>query len=222
VRTRAFASGLTAPSPGHVQAELRDECAFRPPVEEEIARVFDEHGIVWKYEPHTFVLERNRDGARRPLEAQATGARRASAAGVARARTDARVVSEAAGTNGFGSAAAAAFHIDELSPGAMTVFSVHGELDLHEAPELEDRIATAVGRGARMIVVDLTDVTFIDSMALGVLLAAVKRLRPTGGRLRLVVPNTNIRRIFEISLLDQVFTLDSTRDEALAAGKTQR
>jgi anti-sigma B factor antagonist len=195
---------------------------FAHPVEEEIARVFDEHGIVWKYEPHTFV-ERNRDGARRPLEAQATGARRASAAGVARARTDTRVVSEAAGTNGFGSAAAAAFHIDdELSPGAMTVFSVHGELDLHEAPELEDRIATAIGRGARMIVVDLTDVKFIDSMALGVLLAAVKRLRPTGGRLRLVVPNTNIRRIFEISLLDQVFTLDSTRDEALAAGKTQR
>jgi anti-sigma B factor antagonist len=131
-------------------------------------------------------------------------------------------VSEAAGTNGFGSAAAA-FHIDdELRPGTTAVFSVHGELDLHEAPELQDRIATAIDRGARLIVVDLTEVTFIDSMALGVLLAAVNRLGPTGGRLRLVVPNASIRRIFEISLLDQVFTLDSTRDEALAADTTQR
>jgi hypothetical protein len=33
------------------------------PVEEEIARVFDEHGIVWQYGPHTFVLERSRDAS---------------------------------------------------------------------------------------------------------------------------------------------------------------
>jgi hypothetical protein len=36
---------------------------FAHPVEEEIARVFDEHGIAWQYEPHTFVLERNQDGS---------------------------------------------------------------------------------------------------------------------------------------------------------------
>ena len=114
------------------------------------------------------------------------------------------------------------FHIDdELQPGSTAVFSVHGELDLHEAPELQDRITTAIERGALLIVVDLTEVTFIDSMALGVLLAAVNRFRPSGGVLRLVVPNPNIRRIFEISLLDQVFTLDSTRDAALAAGTPQ-
>lgn len=35
---------------------------FAHPVEEEIARIFDEHEIVWEYEPHTFVLERNGDG----------------------------------------------------------------------------------------------------------------------------------------------------------------
>jgi hypothetical protein len=35
---------------------------FAHPVEEEIARIFDEHGIAWEYEPHTFVLERNGDG----------------------------------------------------------------------------------------------------------------------------------------------------------------
>lgn len=108
-----------------------------------------------------------------------------------------------------------AFRIDEgLQPGTATVLSVHGELDLHEAPELHDRIGAAIDRGARLIVVDLTDVTFIDSMALGVLLRAVNRLRPQGGSLRLVVPNPNLRRIFELSVLDRVFTLDATRDQA--------
>ena len=37
--------------------------AFAHPVEQELARVFDEHGIAWEYEPHTFVLERNPDGS---------------------------------------------------------------------------------------------------------------------------------------------------------------
>ena len=36
---------------------------FAHPVEEEIARIFDEHGIAWQYEPHTFVLEQNQDGS---------------------------------------------------------------------------------------------------------------------------------------------------------------
>jgi len=38
------------------------EVAFAHPVEREFARVFDEHGISWEYEPHTFVLERDADG----------------------------------------------------------------------------------------------------------------------------------------------------------------
>jgi hypothetical protein len=44
---------------------VRREIAIRfaHPVEREIARIFDEHGIEWEYEPHTFVLERSSDGA---------------------------------------------------------------------------------------------------------------------------------------------------------------
>jgi anti-sigma B factor antagonist len=105
---------------------------------------------------------------------------------------------------------------DERRDETAVVFSVHGELDLHEAPALQERIAAAIDRGAKLIVVDLTQVSFIDSMALGVLLGAVKELRLRDGNLRLVVPNPSLRRIFEISLLDRVFTLDSSLEEAFA------
>jgi hypothetical protein len=43
--------------------EEESGCSFVHPVERELARVFDEHGIEWEYEPHTFVLERNEDGS---------------------------------------------------------------------------------------------------------------------------------------------------------------
>lgn len=40
---------------------MRDE-DFAHPIERELARLYDEHGVAWEYEPHTFVLERDRDG----------------------------------------------------------------------------------------------------------------------------------------------------------------
>ncbi len=111
------------------------------------------------------------------------------------------------------------FRIEEERPAGNNVvlFALYGEVDLHVAPELRDSLALAIDGGADYVVLDLSRVTFIDSMALGVLLGALKRLRPRGGELRLVVPDNDLRRIFEITLLDQAFTLTRTRQEALAA-----
>jgi anti-anti-sigma regulatory factor len=50
-----------------------------------------------------------------------------------------------------------------------------------------------------------------------VLLGAVKRLRPSGGRVSIVTADPHIRRIFEITLLDRVFSLHADRGEARAA-----
>jgi anti-sigma B factor antagonist len=108
------------------------------------------------------------------------------------------------------------FHIENDRHHEGVVLSAYGELDLHIAPELQDRLDAAVENGASLVVLDLSRVTFIDSMALGVLLGVVNRLRQGGGNLRLVVPSPELRRIFEVSLLDRVFTLDGSREEACA------
>jgi anti-sigma B factor antagonist len=111
---------------------------------------------------------------------------------------------------------ASQFRIDqELSADGVLVLSIHGDADLHVAPELRDTLAREIEDGAAAVVLDLSGATFVDSMALGVLLGAMKRLRARGGRLRLVVPQTELRRIFEITLLDRVLALDTTRAEAL-------
>lgn len=110
------------------------------------------------------------------------------------------------------------FRVDEEYPSPRSVVLVlHGDADLHVAPELRDRLASAIDGGADTLVLDLSGTTFVDSMALGVLLGAMKRMRARQGELRLVVPRPELRRIFEITLLDRVFPLDTTREEALAA-----
>src|SRR5919201_2816082 len=97
------------------------------------------------------------------------------------------------------------------------VVAVRGEIDLFIAPELKSALADAIESGRTRIVVDLTDTTFLDSTALGVLIGAVKRLRSRDGRLTIVNVDPNIAKTFEITGLDQIFTIRPTRDEAVQA-----
>ena len=97
------------------------------------------------------------------------------------------------------------------------VVAVTGEIDLFTAPELKSTLADAQEAGHTRIVVDLTQTTFLDSTALGVLIGAVKRLRSQDGVLTIVNTDPNIAKTFEITGLDQIFTIRPTRDEAIEA-----
>jgi anti-sigma B factor antagonist len=115
------------------------------------------------------------------------------------------------------------FGVDVIDAGdGVAVVAVRGDADLHTAHELRSAIADAIDGGATTLVVDLAETTFIDSMTLGVLLGAVKRLRPLGGRVSVVCTDANIRRIFEITLLDRVFSLEDDREAALAEAGAPR
>jgi len=97
------------------------------------------------------------------------------------------------------------------------VISLAGEVDLYTAPEFKQQLLEVIGQGAKNVIVDLTDTTFIDSTTLGVLVGGIKRLRTNDGQLSLVCSDRNIAKIFEITGLDRVFTIHPTRDEATAA-----
>ena len=110
------------------------------------------------------------------------------------------------------------FEIFEESLGdARHVVGIRGEIDLFTAPELKQRLVEAIEAGARELIVDLTETTFLDSTALGVLIGAVKRLRSDDGRLAIVNVDANIAKTFEITGLDQIFTIADSRESALAA-----
>lgn len=98
----------------------------------------------------------------------------------------------------------------------VAVVCFHGEADLHTAPVLRDALDEAIATGAGILVVDLTGVTFVDSMMLGVLLGATRRTRPQGTEVRIVVEDPHVLRIFELTLLDQVLHLFPSLDLALA------
>lgn len=110
------------------------------------------------------------------------------------------------------------FRVEEDRPNAKTVVvAIHGDADMRAAGELRDRLGEVIEDSPRAVVLDLTGATFLDSMTLGIFLTAMKRVRARGGRFRVVAPRAEIRRIFEMTLLDRVFELDLTRQDALDA-----
>ena len=104
-------------------------------------------------------------------------------------------------------------HLDVEQSGC--VVTVSGDADLYAAANVERELVRLVEEGKHSIIVDLSDATFIDSTMLRVLLNISKRLRPGGGELLVVCREHNIRKIFEITLLDRVFTIFDSREAAL-------
>ena len=81
----------------------------------------------------------------------------------------------------------------------LAVFSVSGEMDAYTAPEFRDRLIETLDEGLVWILVDLGEVDYIDSVALGILIGGAKRATERGGELVVVCQRANLLRIFEIS-----------------------
>ena len=85
-----------------------------------------------------------------------------------------------------------------------TTVRVGGEIDLDTAPRLRDCLATLTGD----VVVDLTDVSFVDSQAIGLLLAEHRRRKEASARLVVSGASPMTLRTFELTGVDQVLDLD--------------
>jgi anti-sigma B factor antagonist len=96
------------------------------------------------------------------------------------------------------------------------LIAVKGELDLSTAPRLKWMLLDALEAGGGHLVVDLSGATFMDSTALGVLVA-VKRGLDAGERLAIVCPRSDVLQIFEFAGMDGAFAIFPALDQALVS-----
>jgi anti-sigma B factor antagonist len=100
--------------------------------------------------------------------------------------------------------------------GAQAVVTARGELDVATSPALRDCLLGLIGDGTRELIVDLTEVDFVDSTALGVLVGVFKRLRENGGTFALVCPHERLLKVFRVTALDRVFAMRKSVPAAFA------
>lgn len=103
-------------------------------------------------------------------------------------------------------------------PDGPAVVTLAGEVDLFTAPQFDEALQRCIDQGARRIIVDFSNVTFIDSTALSVLVAGSKRL--ARGELVIVCGLGNVLRLLQVAGLERLFVICPTLDEALEAART--
>jgi anti-sigma B factor antagonist len=105
--------------------------------------------------------------------------------------------------------------VDEAVDDTTHVVSLRGELDAVTAPRLGSRLFGLADEGKRAVVVDLSEVTFMDSTGLGVLLNALRHFNVRHGQLVLVCPTERVLRPFQITGLTGHLTIFDSREKAL-------
>ncbi|MDX6482054.1 MAG: anti-sigma factor antagonist [Gaiellaceae bacterium] len=98
-----------------------------------------------------------------------------------------------------------------------TIVALAGELDLYNAEDVRAALLECCAEEPSVLVVDLENVTFIDSTALGVLIEARSRLADREG-FRLAAPGLETRRALEVSGLDRHFSVFDTVADAVGNG----
>ena len=104
--------------------------------------------------------------------------------------------------------------ISTTSAGPGCTITLDGEIDVYTSPRLRQQLTEVIDGGCVNLVVDLQDLGFIDSSGLGVLVSALRRVKESGGTLRLVCSKESILKIFRITGLDKVFPLFPSVAEA--------
>lgn len=92
-----------------------------------------------------------------------------------------------------------------------------GSLDVATAPEVRDLLIRLVDEGHHRLVLEMSGVTFVDSIGLGVFVGMVHRLRPHDGSLTVAAPSAQTRKVFEITQLVRAIPLYADADAAIDA-----
>jgi anti-sigma B factor antagonist len=104
----------------------------------------------------------------------------------------------------------------ESDGGRGVIFAVSGEIDMYTAPDLRRDLHEVLYETVGDMVVDLSDLEFIDSSGLGVLIGTLGRLHEQDRRLALVIARPSVLRVFTITGLTTAFSIAESRDSAWA------
>lgn len=104
---------------------------------------------------------------------------------------------------------------DVVQVAGVEILELHGRFDAYSVPEVEHWLKQIVTRVPARAIIDLSDVHFLDSMALSVLVQGMRQCREQPGDLYLCGLQQPVRSIIEMTRLDKVFVIFPSQETAL-------
>jgi len=101
--------------------------------------------------------------------------------------------------------------------GDVRILSFQGNLDTGTSPEAENQINGLIDAGAQKLLVNFEQLEYISSAGLRVLLATAKKLKPSGGNLKICCLNQTVQEVFDISGFATILSVTASEEEALGA-----
>lgn len=106
--------------------------------------------------------------------------------------------------------------------GEVHIVHVSGEIDVTSAAVLRDALEALIADGRRRLTLDLSEVTFMDSTGLGIVVGRLKRLSRHGGTMTVAAAHPRVLRVFSITGLDQLLDVHADVEAAVRAAEAPR
>jgi anti-sigma B factor antagonist len=105
--------------------------------------------------------------------------------------------------------------INSRSIDSITVLDISGEIDLYNAPEIKDIINKLIEEKKYNVIINLEQVSYIDSSGIGALISSLSNLKKYQGGLKIINVFASVRKVFELTKLTSFFEIYDSEDEAV-------
>ncbi len=101
----------------------------------------------------------------------------------------------------------------------VVIIDILGEIDLYNSPKIKDVLSENVKNNHKNVIINLGDVTYIDSSGIGTLIFCRTFLNQNSGSLKIIKVKDSVKRIFELTKLNSFFTIFDSESEAINSFK---
>jgi anti-sigma B factor antagonist len=108
-------------------------------------------------------------------------------------------------------------HISQRQNNGITTYEIKGDIDINSSPDIRDVFEKGVKEKVMKIVVNLDNVSYIDSSGLATLVEMLKKTRSYGGKFCISNLAPKVKSLFEITKLEKLFEIFETEEDAMAS-----
>ncbi len=107
--------------------------------------------------------------------------------------------------------------ISSRAKGEVVILDISGEIDLYNAPEIKDIVNKLIEQKRYNVIINLKEVTYIDSSGIGALISSLSNLKKYQGGLKIINVFASVKKVFELTKLTSFFEIYDSEDEAVKA-----
>jgi anti-sigma B factor antagonist len=104
--------------------------------------------------------------------------------------------------------------LEVIKKDGTSILKITGDVDLYSSPQVRKEVVSLISKTNKNLLVDLAEVTYMDSSGVATLVEALQLTKKLGGKLRIFSLGNTVKDVFELSRLDKVFEICDNEQQA--------